>query len=119
MMPVSEFRGLMDEVFAAAEADFEPDRLAVEARRKVERKAVGVVLPADRSGGEGVEVGVEVAFLGVAQTLAAQSAVEVAPRFAGGGGVVAHAQVDAQTGGKGQALRARNPPAPDTARWRA
>ena len=76
----------MDEVFARAEADFQPQRFALGDGGDIQRGAVGVVFQRD-PGDRDVWQIAQVLFLGAAQGLAVETTVEIAPWRAGGMGV--------------------------------
>ena len=93
---------LVDHVFTAAEADLQPDRAFAEKRVEVEGRAVGVFVPVDTLKPDLLEIP-EIGFLAVAQALAADTAVEVAPGRAGGG-FAFHGRGSDKSRREGQAL---------------
>jgi hypothetical protein len=71
------------DALARAEADFQPEVAGAEQRLQIKGDAIRVFLPSHRAGREFVEVLIQQIKLAVAQGLALETAIEIAPRRAG------------------------------------
>ena len=73
-------RGLMHHVLAAAKADLQPHWAVIaEPVGQVCGRAVGVVFPSHAFGGQRLQVLGQISLLTVAQALALETAIEIAP----------------------------------------